>query len=437
MEKCSYIERVRRVTALSTLVLGGWAHQPAPVTAEERPTEPTGAITIEQVLTLVREQSPELGASAWDVRAAESQSRYAGRWNNPTVSVQVEDALGTNSFRRFSQAQATLEVGQVFELGKKAKKRAALARGAKSNAERDYEHDSAMVLGQARVRFTHVLADQQRLVAAREAVVFSRDALAAAKRRVRAGAASNIEERRARVVLARTLIDEEHAEHELLASRYRLAALWGSTEPKFDVASGDLFARDPLPAFEEVSAGVADNPELRRLGSERELRDAQVAVAKSKAYPNLRIAAGPRWLMSSDDLAIVASATLPLPLVNRNRGQILATRARRQKLGAEQLAARVRIHAELFTQYQELAHVIVALATLEKEVLPEATAVMRTTELGFRRGRLSQLELVDAQRTLMELRREHIDMAEKYHKYVVRLETLTGQSLVAAAEQTR
>jgi cobalt-zinc-cadmium efflux system outer membrane protein len=408
---------------------------PAIAAANERPAEPTGELTFQKVLSIVLEDSPNLAASASDVRAAEARGRYGGLWANPTLIIQLEDALGTKWFRGFSESQTTFQLGQVFELGGKVKKRRAVAVGGAKNAKHDYERERATVLSEAALRFAHLLGDQHRLLLAREATQLSRDALAAAQKRVASGAASDVEERRARIILARSRIDEEHAEHELLASRRILAALWGSTAPKFKAAVGELFVRAPLPKFADVSGRIAESPELRRLDSEKELRDAEIALAEARARPNLRLGAGARWLAGPDAVAFVANAAVPLPFANRNQGEIQATRAQREGLAHETEGARVRLIAELFALYQELAHVLVALDVLEQEVLPEAAAAMQTIARGFKLGRRSQLELLDAQRTLIEVRREHIDAAEEYHRFVVRMERLIGGPLAGAPKE--
>ena len=429
MERSLKKESARRLiiaTAIVSVCLAGY--MPIRAHAKDAPQDPAGVLTLDRVVELVRTSNPDLLSASWNVRAAKARAKYGGRWKNPSVSVQVEDVFGTKSFRGFSQAQATLEVGQVFELGRKAKKRRARFRDAEGFSKRGFEEQSLIVLGEAALRFAHVLADQKRLELAIESLELSRRALVAARKRVKMGAASIIEERRATVVLARGHIEEEHAEHELLASRYRLAALWGSTQPKFTVAVGDLFERKGIPVFEELKDRVADSAELKRIVSGRKLANADAHLQKANALPNLRVTAGARWLMGADAMAFVASATLPLPIVDRNRASIAASKAMQQRSLSVEYAARVRIETKLFTQYQEVSHLLAALDMLEKEVLPQALATLETIESAFRRGRSSQLELVDAHKTLLEVRNEHIDTAEEYQRYVVLLHRLIGRA---------
>jgi outer membrane protein, heavy metal efflux system len=398
--------------------------------------EPKGVLTLRDVVTAVLGSSPELAAHALEIQAAEAQSRHAGQWHNPDVTIEIEDAAGSDAYRGIDQAQTTLQLGQLIELGGKASARRSAAESIEQRVRRDFEVRRATVLTEATGRFVHVVGDQHRLELAREARKLAEAALAVAQRRVNSGAASNVEERRARILLARARIEEEHAEHELAASRRRLAASWGSTAPTFSEARADLFARTQLPVFDELAARIDANPELASLVSERAVRDAQVAVAESRAAPDLRVFAGARRLEGPDAITFLAGASLPIPLFNRNQGAVGDAEARRAQLDHDEQRARVAALTALFGNYQELAHVVTELDTIERDVLPQAEAMLRTLDEGFKLGRFSQLELFDAQRTLLEVREERIDAAEEYHGYIARLERLLGGPLFATARES-
>jgi cobalt-zinc-cadmium efflux system outer membrane protein len=69
---------------------------------------------------------------------------------------------------------------------------------------------------------------------------------------------------------------------------------------------------------------------------------------------------------------------------------------------------------------------------LEEEVLPAAREALELAERGFETGRFSQLDLLEAQRTLLELRRERIDAGMTRHTLVLEIERLLGVSLAGA-----
>jgi outer membrane protein, heavy metal efflux system len=397
--------------------------------AEPIREEPAGSLTLTQVMALVSERSPVLAADAWSVRAAEERKRYAGSISNPEVTALVEDALGTGDFSGFDRSQATLEVGQVIELGGKRGARRAVAEGEEDVARRDYEHRRVEVAGNATIAFIHVVADQHRVALAKKARELAAAAAEAAERRVQSGATSTVEEQRARILLARSIIDEESAAHELASARRRLAAAWGSAEPRFTEAKADLFSRAPAPAFEELAARIDRNPEMRRLAGERARRTAALDLARARAVPDVRTFAGVRRLEGVDETAFLGGVSLMLPVFDRNRGAVGEARALRSQIEDETAAVKVELLATLFAEYQELAHVTTALDSLEKDVIPRAEKMLEAIDEGFRLGRFTQLELVDAQRTLVEVRNEHIDATEEYHVFVARLEMMLGEPL--------
>jgi len=390
--------------------------------------EPAEPLVLADALARVVERSPALAAEAWSVRAAEAKGLYAAARKNPEVTLQVEDAVGTGKLEGFSAAQTTLQLGQLLELGGKRAERRSLAQSEENMARVELEAAKIDVLGDATVAFVHVVGDQHRVTLAEKARTFAEDAVAAASRRVSSGAASVVEVERAKVRAARATIVEEHVRHEMLSSRRRLAAMWGSTDPRFTEAKADLFARSSPAPFDELAARIERSPDLRRIAAERTRRAAALDLARAKGVPDVQVFLGARRLEGPGETAFLGGVTVPLPF-NRNRGEIGEADALRSQIADRESAMRVELLAALFETYQELMHVITELEALESEVLPGAESVRAAVDEGFKAGRFSQIELVDAQTTLLDVEKERIDAAERYHTYVVRLEQLLGESL--------
>lgn len=432
IEQNPFVRGLAKQPILAFLVVMACA---AGASAEESPVGEDDALTLQQALTLAASSSPELQVSAWEIRAADAQLANAGQGPNPELAIELEDFLGSGALARFNGAQTTLLLSQTLELGNKRRARAAVAQGALGVVESDDAAQRLAVLTETTIRFVHVVADQQRLIVAREASALAEAALAAASRRVAAGAASPIEERRASILRATARIEVEHAEHELLASRRQLVASWGESEPRFTAAKAELFGRRPLPSYETFAARIDSNPELVKVAQSRAARDAELALARAQALPDLRVQAGARRLEGPDAFGIVFGIALPLPIFQRNQGAILAAGAKRAQVDATHDAVRVRILASLYAQYQELVHAMTELESIESHVLPNAESLLELLNAGFAIGRFSQLELLDGQRTLMEARRDRIAAAEEMHTLAVRVEALLGATVEPPARE--
>lgn len=394
--------------------------------------EPEGSLTLRDALALTLARNPALAVFALEDRIAEARVLQAGLRPNPDLTLTVEDVLGTGTLRGARQAETTLQLGQLVELGGKRAARREAAAAARASQQREYELERIERLAEATEKFIHVVGDQQELALAREAVAWTERALSAVRQRIQAGRASALEEKRALILLARSRIEEEHAEHELLSARVRLTALWGATKPAFEEAQADLFQLRSVPPLDQLLARLPASPQLQRWLTEQQLRDAEVKLARAQARPSLLVGGGLRRVEGSDEHALVLQFSMPLPVSDRNQGAVAEAQARREQVDLEQRDTQVRLHTLLFGLYQELIHKQTELESLDRVILPAAEEALALAQQGFEQGRFSQLDLLDARRTLLELKLEQIQAATAYHNFVVELERLLGEPLEAA-----
>ena len=89
----------------------------------------------------------------------------------------------------------------------------------------------------------------------------------------------------------------------------------------------------------------------------------------------------------------------------------------------------MRVAAALRTVYQELAAAHMEAVALKQDVLPAARSSFDATHEAFRQGKLGYLDVLDAQRTLIDVQGQHLDALSTYHNAVAQIEGLIGQSL--------
>lgn len=425
--------------SLVRLALAGgivWAASVSGAAEQETNALPPGVLTLRAAAALALERNPSLIAHGFDLKAAEARKVQAGLRANPELSVTVEDVLGSGEFRGARSAQTTLHLNQLIELGGKREARIGVADALRERKRSEAELARVEVLAAVAERFVHVVGDQHELALARETTKLAEEALALARRRVEAAAASPIEEKRARILLAKARIAEEHAEHELLVARVQLAALWGATNATFKETRADLFARSAVPRFEELAASINQSPELARWASEKTIRAAEVKLADARRRPDLTAGAGVRNFNGPDDVGLVFQFSLPLPFNDRQQGARAEARALADKAEVERVETELRLRTTLFGVAQELIHADTELAALEREMIPDAESALQLAREGFERARFSQLELLDAQRTLLDLRLQRIRAAVAYHQFVIELEKLLGEPLLPESVQS-
>jgi cobalt-zinc-cadmium efflux system outer membrane protein len=385
----------------------------------------TLGIAIEQTLA----RNPDLGIYAHRIRAQQARTDTAALRPPLEFRADVEDVLGTGRASGFDIAESTFAVSQVLELGDKRELRVAAASAGSGVIDAERAAAELDVLTEVTRRFIHVAADQEHLLLTQRASTLAAETVTAAEARVAAARAPQVELRRARVTLARAAVEQEHAEHELLSSRRKLAAMWGVSELAFERVAADLYALPAVDTFETLLARLADNPDFLRFASTERLRDAELRLAEARARSNVTVSAGVRFLQETTDQAFVFGVTMPLSSAARARSAVAEATALRAQTAAERDAHRVQAEAQLFELYQELRHALTEAETLRTDVLPEMEAALEDTRYAYERGRYSYLEWVDAQRELVEVQRALIDAAANAHQYRAELERLTGESL--------
>ena len=292
-------------------------------------TEKSSVLTLSDALSLALQQSPMLAVFNWDIRAADAMIDQAGLRPNPELSVEIEGVRwspgpsertrttsisgplsspweeekiqGANS--GFSEAELTISIAQLIELGRKRAKRIVVAEREKELVLWDYQAARADVLAQTASHFTQVFSAQEHVALEQDLVALAKDIVRTFALRVGAGQVSPLDLSRAEVALATTKINYEESIRELESARVVLASNWGSTLASFDHVVGRLDVTQPVPAIEEMEARVNQNPDLARWSSELAMRRAEFSLERAQRIPDLTVELGFRSASLSDRTA--------------------------------------------------------------------------------------------------------------------------------------
>ncbi len=395
------------------------------------PAEPAGNITLQEVLALALRANPELAPFSREIRVREAAVLQARLFPNPEISITAAN-LGNAVLKDFDGPQTTVSLSQLILLGGKRARSIEVAGLDRDLAAWDYETKRLDVLTQVAQAFVEVLRAQEGLTLAKDLVALAERVVEAVSARVRAGKVSPVEETRARVTLASVQIDRARAARELEAARKQLAATWGSTTSRFTKALGQLEIIRRVPALEELIQRLSQNPDLARWATELAEREASLDLERRRAIPDLTASLGVTQFTDTNDSAITAGLSIPLPVFNRNQGNIAAAHERLTKAMEQRRAAEVSVTTALNTAYQTLATAHIEVTTLKAQVLPGAQSAFEAVSRGYRLGKFGFLDVLDAQRTLFGAKAQYLRALASYHQAVAEVERLIGEPVEAA-----
>lgn len=392
-------------------------------------------LTLRDAVDLALRHNPELAAFSKEIRALEGATLQAGLLRNPELSVNVENVGNIQKLsgdinsqdsvaKEVVQQLTTIRIGQLIELGGKRAARVNAALLGEELAAKDYETRRVEMIARVANVFTEVLAAQERFRLAEETMQVAQNVVNTVTGRVQAGKVAPIEETRVKVGLSTTRIELEQAQRDLIAARKRLALLWNSSFPQFNKALGNLESLVAPPNFQMLEARVLDNPMALRAMKAIEQRKALLEVEKTRRIPNLTINAGVVHHAQLGGNTAVASVMVPLPLFDRNQGNLKEAYERVDKAVDEQAAMELRLKTELAQSYETMSAVWNEINILRDEVLPGAKNAFNVMRRGYELGKFGLLELLDAQRVLFQNQILYVRALANYQRLVNDIERL-------------
>lgn len=389
------------------------------------------ALRLDEALARAVTRNPGLLAHTYAERAAEALIEQAALPPVPTLEIEAENFAGTGALRGVRGLEATVQASQAFERGGKRAKRVSVANRERETAAQEYAVRRAEVLSATAVAFVETLVAQQRVIFANEPLRLAREIFNAADGRVKAGAASPAESARARAALAAAQADLARAQAELITTRTRLAATWSGSAAEISVVAGSLRIPDALPTEAVLREKLSQHP---RLGLQKAIvatRRAALDLEQAQTTQDVTVGGGVQFLRDGSDAGLVAGISIPLPTRNRNQGNIRA--ARETLAGAEQTipAIESELRTQLTTTWQEASTAHAAAQNLRREALPpteEAHAIVRRA---YEEGQLPLIDVLDAQRALIGVRRELLELEAAFALAYVRAEALADGNFPA------
>ncbi|WP_300751338.1 TolC family protein [Janthinobacterium sp.] len=404
----------RTIFLLAAGLLAG-AH----VHAQEAAQEPAVPLTLAAAQALAVGNNATLSAARHELAAQGGALQQAQTLPNPELQTLVEDT-------RRATRSTTVQLNQLIELGGKRGARTQVAQRGQEVAEAALAMQQADTRAAVTKTFIDVLAAQEGLRLADSAQALAARASDITARRVTAGKASPVEETRARVAEASVRLELNLARGALASARKRLAALWGNPAPRFSIAEGRLDDLPPLPASSELATRLQHAPALRQARSALAQRQAMLDVEQRRATPDITVSVGMKRSEELGRSQAIIGLSMPLPLFDRNAGNKLEALRRSDKASDELAATTLDVQTALADARERLSTARLDVESLRRDILPGAQSAYDAATKGFEFGKFSLLDVLDAQRTLLQAKNQTLRALTEAQQAAAEIERLLG-----------
>jgi cobalt-zinc-cadmium efflux system outer membrane protein len=396
------------------------------------PSEPGGPLTLSAALALAASANPGIAVASREIDAMDGAVQQAATRPNPELSTSLEDT-------RQATRTTTLQLNQPIELGGKRRARMTAADRNRDAAVADLAIARAALRATVMTAFYDVVTAQERHQLALASVELAQRATGIAAKRVVAGKASPVDETRARVAQAGVHIELAQAASELSMTRQRLAATWGKSQPRFEQVDGDLAILPPLPSLDALLQRLQQSPGVARSRLEVRRRQALAQVERARQVPDLTVSIGAKRDEQLGRNQAIFGVSIPLPLFDRNQGNLLESLRRTDQARAALTASEIQSASELVQAHEQLDSARQQAELLQQKIVPGAQSAYDAVTTGFAFGKFSFLDVLDAQRTLLHAKSQTLQTLASAHRAAADIERLVGiadMSLISQLQES-
>jgi outer membrane protein, heavy metal efflux system len=387
--------------------------------------QPVASLTLAEAVGLASTANPTVRAKEFEVQAVGANEITAALRPNPATFFLAEQ-FGSGSAH---QTQYTLNVGQTIELGGKRQRRVDSAKAATKVTGFELVDLKRQVIFQVKKSFTDILVAREALALAEQNLVTLDNLEKLQRIRAEKGDLSGLELLRIQVQRFAFERDAADALQALKTGKIALRALLGvdKVNEQYDV-TGSLDVPEASYTQSKLYRLALDaRPDVRAAEAARDKVKADINLAKANAW--FDITPQLEYQRIGPDNTIGFGFAMPIKLFDRNQGEIARTRADALRVDAVRDAVTVQALSEVDTALAAVQTERGKVQALRDTYLPKATQARDTVEFAYRRGGVSLLDYLDAQRTYRETALEYVRALGNYRAAVYLLEATVGGSL--------
>ncbi len=392
---------------------------------------PADGITLADLLAQAERANPDLRSSRSAVGVAAGGAWQAGLYPNPTAGV-TSSEIGFKG----DSSNTIVGVTQPIVIGNRLRAAVAAADAEEAARLADVERVRREVYGRVAQLHARILELDAQLSLVDELISLATQTLDIAETRFDARAVAEPDVIRPRVEVHQLRADRQRIAHELRAAEKQLG-LALNTAPISAPRLGSSISTTPGPLDEDRLIAAVDTAHPALVVADREVKAAEATLEHIRAerVPDLDVTAGIGYSEEGDQGIAELGVGAEVPLWDRRQGDIMSARFRLMKHRQDKAAIRNRLLSELAEHVGAYDAARDQLAVIRDQVAPDAQRAFDQIDESYRAGRASFIDLLDAQRTLMQSRRTLIELAGRAAVARARIAAISGMETLSESNR--
>jgi cobalt-zinc-cadmium efflux system outer membrane protein len=377
---------------------------PQQIPAPGKPYAPTMVLTLEQALDLARQYNPALQAQRTLISQNKELEVTANLRPNPTLSWDSQylplfspDLWSSNYMDTTAQFDAG--IGYLFERGRKRQHRLQAAKDATAVTESQTLDMERTTVANTAQQFVAALLAKANLEFAETLLDNYLHTVTISEEQQKAGAMSTADLLKIKLQTLQFQTDVTSAKIALVQALNSLRQLIGfdAVPRNYDIA-GTL-------AYEPITLTL-DELQARALNSRPDLQAAERGISAAQSQIGLAKANAKQDLTATFDYTHVNASNvgafyfnLPLPVFNRNQGEVARTYYALTQSQFQERAAEQQVLTDVKNAYETLLNNRDIVQLYDSGYIQQAQQSLDIAQFAYRHGAASLLDFLDAERT--------------------------------------
>ena len=371
------------------------------------------SLSVENAAAYAIQHNPALAAARFRIEEAHGRLDAAGRRPNPELEFDLsqnvrtpEHGAGVAWMQKFPRtARLALEKG--------------VSRAQLAVAEAEVHDAERKLSGEVRTAAVSLLALEKERGLRGQQILNSEELTAFMLKRVQSGEASAVD-------AAQLELEAKQLGTQVIMLDVEKATLLGTLRPLLGVASRDAIAiTGVLGEPSDVkgnSATIAARGDYRAAQANADAARQGVELAKANKWEDITVGISASHDRSEDapdglsrDTMFGVKVNIPLPLWNKNEGQIREATAAAKRTAKEVEAVAAQIRAEAAAARCEMAALTKIVADIDEKLIPQAKHIEEQLRANYAGGLTPLTEVIRARGKRFEMEAQRLDALRDWH----------------------
>ncbi len=385
-------------------------------------------ITLDEAIKKAVTASPVSRIETSLKEMSKGSRQQAGLIPNPELSLEAENVAGKGNYKGTDALETTIGVSQLIEVGGKRSSRIKIANEELTLAGYEAESRKLGLVYDVTTAYIEAVAAEELVILAEEQKKLAQGTFDTVAKRVDAAADPVFQKSKASVALSAAKIAVKQAQQQEKISKKKLVSFWNGRALEIELDNSFFRNLEAPQDYQTIISALKNSPDYQRWNALHAQSKAVLDLEKANSVPDPSINVGVRDFRETGDQAFLVGVSIPFPVFNRNQGNISKAGHGIAKVDAERQKAWIDLETSLESLTEELEGSFSEAQIISENTLPAAQKAFSEARRGHSAGKFAYLEVLDAQRTLSDVREEYINALKKYHITRAEINRLSGSN---------